>query len=122
MMRKLKSMSFDELLALKDEVESLIAERALAVKKQLQEKLSQIDRLARRSSSAPRAHSLKGRKLPAKYRNPQAPHETWAGRGAMPRWLKALSAKGHKPAEFAIQRAAPHQAKRTLKRGRKSAK
>jgi DNA-binding protein H-NS len=118
MMRKLKSMSFDELLALKDDVETLIAARALAVKKQLQDKLSQIDRLTRRAPESRRQHSLKGRKLAPKYRNPQTPHETWAGRGAMPRWLKALVAKGHKPAEFAIQKAAPNQTKRAVKRGR----
>ena len=32
---------------------------------------------------------LKGRKVPPKYRNPKNRAETWAGRGATPRWLRA---------------------------------
>jgi DNA-binding protein H-NS len=110
-MKQLRSMSFDELIALKEEVESLIANRAIAVKKQLEEKLSQIEGFTRRavgkrgSAAARRPHALKGRRLAPKYRNPKNRQETWAGRGIMPRWLKALVGKGHKPAEFAIQNA-----------------
>jgi DNA-binding protein H-NS len=103
-MKQLRSMSFDELLALKDAVESLIADRAMSVKKQLEAKLSQIEGYTRRTAGAPRQHGLKGRRLAPKYRNPNNRQETWAGRGIMPRWLKALVAKGHKPAEFAVQR------------------
>jgi DNA-binding protein H-NS len=111
-------MSFDQLIALKNEVEAVIAAKASAVKKQLREKLSQVEGYTRRSNGQRRQHALKGRKLPAKYRNPQSPHETWAGRGAMPRWLKALVAAGHKPNEFAVQKAAAAQTKRAVKRGR----
>jgi DNA-binding protein H-NS len=64
-----------------------------------------------------RPHALKGRKLVPKYRNPKNSKETWAGRGMMPLWLKALVAKGHKPAEFAIQKAANARAG-AAKRGR----
>ena len=32
---------------------------------------------------------MKGRKVAPKYRNPKDPSETWAGRGAMPRWMAA---------------------------------
>ena len=117
-MKQLRSMSFDELLALRDQVEALIANKASAVRKQLQDKLSQIEGYTRRSSASPRRqHALKGRTLAPKFRNPQNPSETWAGRGIMPRWLKALVAKGHKPAEFAVKGAAA-QSRRGGKRGR----
>jgi DNA-binding protein H-NS len=121
MMKQLRSMSFDELLALRDEVENLIASRASAVKKELEERLSKIEGYTRRTAAARprrRPHGLKGRRLAPKYRNPKNRTETWAGRGIMPRWLKALVAKGHKPAEFGVQNAAA-ESRRTVKRSRK---
>jgi DNA-binding protein H-NS len=39
-------------------------------------------------TKAPRA------KVPAKYRNPSDPNQTWSGRGLMPHWLKALKENG----------------------------
>jgi DNA-binding protein H-NS len=37
-----------------------------------------------------------------KYRNPANPSETWAGRGAKPRWMQALLAQGKSPEDFRI--------------------
>jgi len=37
-----------------------------------------------------------------KYRNPENPNETWAGRGLKPRWLAAALKSGHKIEEFLI--------------------
>lgn len=119
-MKQLRSMSFDELLALRDQVETLIASRAMAVKKELEEKLSNIEDFTRRTvarRTPGRPHGLKGRKLAPKYRNPKNRQETWAGRGIMPRWLKALVAKGHKTSEFALGNAAA-QTRTAVKRGR----
>ena len=31
-----------------------------------------------------------GRRLPAKFRNPQVPEQTWSGRGRMPNWVQAI--------------------------------
>ena len=45
---------------------------------------------------------LKGRKVAPKYRNPQNRSETWAGRGATPRWLRAYIKSGRKLEDFAI--------------------
>jgi DNA-binding protein H-NS len=38
----------------------------------------------------------------AKYRNPENPSETWAGRGLKPRWLTAAIRSGKKIEDFAI--------------------
>jgi DNA-binding protein H-NS len=46
--------------------------------------------------------SLKGKKVPPKYRSPSG--ETWAGRGARPKWLVAALKKGKKMESFLIQR------------------
>jgi len=47
---------------------------------------------------------LKGRKVPPKYRGPSG--ETWAGRGARPRWLVAAIKEGKKLEDFLIEKSA----------------
>jgi DNA-binding protein H-NS len=37
-----------------------------------------------------------------KYRNPENPSETWAGRGVKPRWMQALLARGRTMDDFKI--------------------
>jgi DNA-binding protein H-NS len=46
-------------------------------------------------------NSLKGRKVPPKYRSRSG--ETWAGRGQKPRWLVAAMKKGKKIESFLIK-------------------
>jgi DNA-binding protein H-NS len=48
--------------------------------------------------------ALKGMKVPPKYRSPSG--ETWAGRGATPRWLVAAIKGGKKPDDFLIDKSA----------------
>ena len=48
--------------------------------------------------------ALKGRKVPPKYHGPSG--ETWAGRGARPRWLVAAIKGGKKLDEFLIDKSA----------------
>ncbi|MGZ8889718.1 MAG: H-NS family nucleoid-associated regulatory protein [Halobacteriota archaeon] len=68
---------------------------------------------------------MKGVKVPPKYQGPGG--ETWAGRGATPRWLKALLKEGHSIEEFSVAseggKAAAAAAKTVTakKRGRKPA-
>lgn len=49
----------------------------------------------------PPAAARKGRKVPAKYRDP-ASGATWSGRGLQPNWLKAALANGRQLSDFAI--------------------
>jgi DNA-binding protein H-NS len=107
---KLKSMSFDDLVALRDNVVRLISDKASSARRELEAKLSAIEGLGLGLGSGggakrgpkPRGSKLKGRKVPPKYRNPKNRAETWAGRGATPRWLRAYIKAGHKVEEFAI--------------------
>ena len=48
--------------------------------------------------------ALKGKKVPPKYRGPSG--ETWAGRGARPRWLVAAIKVGKKLDDFMIEKSA----------------
>lgn len=45
----------------------------------------------------------KGRKVAAKYANPDDPSETWTGRGRMPRWLSAKVKSGDKVEKYLIK-------------------
>ena len=54
---------------------------------------------------------LKGRMVPPKYRGPSG--ETWAGRGAKPRWLVAAIKGGKKLDDFLIDKSARRRKRRS---------
>jgi DNA-binding protein H-NS len=98
-------MSFEDLVALRDSVVRLIADKAASTRRDLEARLAVIEGLGiggAKRGPKPRGSKLKGRKVAPKYRNPSNRSETWAGRGATPRWLRALLKSGHKLDEFAI--------------------
>lgn len=111
---KLKAMSFDDLVTLRDNVVQLISTKAASARRELEAKLAAIEGFGMggggggssvggaKRGPKPRGSKLKGRKVPPKYRNPKNRAETWAGRGATPRWLRAMLKSGHKLEEFAI--------------------
>jgi DNA-binding protein H-NS len=122
----LQSMSFDDLIALRERISGMIASMASTVKRELQARIDQLDGLATSRStgkrgtpagSGRRPHALTGRKVPPKYRNPKNPSETWAGRGMMPLWMREQMKAGRKPEAFAIGK--PERLKRAVKRGRR---
>lgn len=43
---------------------------------------------------AAKKNSLAGKKVPAKYRNPANPEQSWTGRGVEPTWVQSLKAAG----------------------------
>jgi DNA-binding protein H-NS len=97
--RNLGRMDSDALVKLRAQVDSQLAERRAEIEEQIQQ-LDQavtVERIGRRRST-------RGMKVPPKYRGPGG--ETWAGRGARPRWLVALLKQGHKLDEFAIDKLA----------------
>jgi DNA-binding protein H-NS len=88
----LSAMSVDALLNLRDEIEQALTRRAA----QLRDELSKLSG----SKQKVRAHPLAGRKAPVKYRDRAG--NTWAGRGAQPRWLREKLKGGAKLADFAV--------------------
>jgi DNA-binding protein H-NS len=86
----LSAMSVDALLKLRDDINKVLNRKA----NELRSQLSML-------GHAPRG-SMKGRKVPPKYRSPSG--ETWAGRGARPRWLVAALKTGRKMEHFLIKR------------------
>lgn len=109
---KLQSMNVDALLKLRDDIGIVLSEK----RRELETQLQRLDGEAKRSSRT----SLKGVKVAPKYRGPSG--ETWAGRGAMPKWLAALKKEGHKPEEFLIAKPAKTAAPQRRSRAKKSAR
>jgi len=97
----LKNMAVDGLLALRGDVESALKQRARDLERQIALlNGGKVRRRGRPPVSVGRGSALKGRTVPPKYRGPDG--ETWAGRGATPRWLKVLVKEGHSVEEFLI--------------------
>jgi DNA-binding protein H-NS len=106
----LKSMSVDRLTKLREQVDAILGAKVLEERRALEARLGELGRLAANGSGRKRAGGARGAVAP-KYRNPDNPAETWAGRGLKPRWLAALLKAGYKLEEFSIE-AAPKKAPR----------
>ena len=99
----LKGMDVDALLALRADIDKRLGQKRSELEKQLSRLGAESGGAARNSRTGlGRRSALKGRKVPPKYRGPGG--ETWAGRGARPRWLSALIRQGRKLDEFAIDK------------------
>jgi H-NS histone C-terminal domain len=92
----LASMSVDALLSLRDNIGRVLAERTGELRRQLQ-------RMGGGSSSSlAGTRSRSGGKIAPKYRDPENPQNTWAGRGAIPRWMAEKIDEGAKREDFLI--------------------
>jgi DNA-binding protein H-NS len=99
---KFEALTTSELLDIRDYVNELLKSRVVDERREIEETLARIGEAAReRARPGRRRSSLKGMKVAPKYRNPET-GETWAGRGATPRWLQALLRRGRKLEDFAI--------------------
>ena len=105
----LGSMSVDALLQLRDEIGATLTQKSRELQGQLQ-RLGVVG--AARGRRAGRSHPRKGVKVAPKYRGPDG--ETWAGRGATPKWLLALMKRGRKRDEFLVEQ--PNKAAASRKR------
>lgn len=87
--KSLANMSLETLLELRDSITLTLKERASDLQKQLSQfvgtDVGNGHALGRRRK---RGSTLKGRKVAPKYRSKKDPKLTWAGRGAVPRWMR----------------------------------
>jgi DNA-binding protein H-NS len=111
----LASMSVDALLKLRDSIGNILGQRADELKSQLSRLGGDAVGNGRRGRRGRRVSAMKGRKVPAKYRDP-ASGETWAGRGARPRWLVARLKTGKKLQDFLIDKSAKKARKKRRKK------
>ena len=94
----LGSMSVERLLRLRDDVGKELTRKSTVLQSQLARLGGEI------APGRDRGSSLKGKKVPAKYRDKAG--NAWAGRGAKPRWLVAAIKEGKKLEDFAIGKTA----------------
>jgi DNA-binding protein H-NS len=88
-------MSIDGLLTLRDDVGRVLSQKSAELRKQL-------ERLGEPEIKPRKRASLRGIKVAPKYRDPENPSNTWAGRGAVPRWMKERIKSGAKKEDFLI--------------------
>jgi DNA-binding protein H-NS len=93
----LTGMTVEALMDLRKRVDETLHRRRAELQKQLA--ALGVTRVVRGGGSA-----LKGRKVPPKYRSRSG--ETWAGRGAKPRWLVDAIKRGRKLDDFLIDKSA----------------
>jgi DNA-binding protein H-NS len=103
-LKDFSSMSIDALWVLHEEISALLATKIIAEKALLERRLLQLKPKIQtdRSSSAPQRRGYPV--VQPKFRNPEHPSETWAGRGKTPRWLTAQLQSGKNKDEFRIRK------------------
>ena len=99
----LKSMSIDALIGLRGKIDAVLGSKVADERRTLETELAKLTRF---ETGGARSKSAFGRgargKVAPKYRNPENPSETWAGRGLKPRWLAAALKSGKKLDDFSI--------------------
>ena len=114
----LKSMSIDRLSKLREQVAAALNAKVIEERRAVQDQLGKLDRLAAGGSRGKGVRGGTRGAVAAKYRNPDNPAETWAGRGLKPRWIAAALKTGKKLEDFSIDapgkkiRAAPKKARK----------
>jgi DNA-binding protein H-NS len=101
----LSRMNVESLMNLRKRVDEMLVEHRVELQKQLE----RIALLGGKGlvPGGQRRSALKGRKVPPKYRSPSG--DTWASRGARPRWLVDAIKGGKKLDDFLIDKSARKQ-------------
>ena len=100
----LGSMSVEQLLQLRDDVGKELNRKSTELRSQLARLGGEI------ASGRGRGSAMKGKKVAPKYRDSAG--NTWAGRGAKPRWLVVAVKEGKKLEDFAVEKTAPGRKRR----------
>ena len=94
----LSGMTVEALMDLRERVDETLHRRRAELEKQLERMGRAVAVVGGRGGGS----KLKGRKVPPKYRSRSG--ETWAGRGAKPRWLVDAIKGGKKIDDFLIDK------------------
>jgi DNA-binding protein H-NS len=106
-MPNLSGMTVEALMNLREEVDETLLKRRAEIEAQLARMGAVV---GRRGVGRTGGSVLRGRKVPPKYRGPSG--ETWAGRGARPRWLVAAIKGGKKLDDFLIDKSSARKGRR----------
>jgi DNA-binding protein H-NS len=100
----LSGMTVEALMDLRKRIDKTLLQHRAEIEQQLEKMDRTIAVVGRPRVVRDGRSALKGRKVPPKYRGPSG--ETWAGRGARPRWLVAAIKGGRKLDDFLIDKSA----------------
>jgi DNA-binding protein H-NS len=105
----LGTMSYAQLLELRDRVDQALVAAREAEKRELREKMELLAKKAGLSlaeifsaNGSADNRKLKSKKVVIKYRNPKDASQTWSGRGRQPNWLAGALKKGQKLDSFLV--------------------
>ncbi|NOQ76527.1 MAG: H-NS histone family protein [Methylococcaceae bacterium] len=103
-MTEYNNLSETELQAVIDKAESALKEKKSRKRKEV---IAQIKELAASIGVTVEIDDAKkpvkkGKKVAAKYCNPDDKSQTWTGRGVSPKWMQALIEAGHEKSDFLI--------------------
>ena len=112
----LTGLNFESLMDLRNQVDEALSGYRSTLERQLEALGSSVASLGGKVARRTRGSMLKGTKVAPKFRSPKG--ETWAGRGAKPRWLVAAIKEGKKLEDFAIEKTVG-KAKKARKRKKK---
>jgi DNA-binding protein H-NS len=112
--QNLAGMDFEGLMNLRNQVDEALTGYRSTLERQLEALGSSVASFGGKVARGMRGSMLKGTKVAPKYRSPEG--DTWAGRGATPRWLKAAIKEGGKLEDFLIDKATPTKATKRRKK------
>jgi DNA-binding protein H-NS len=96
------SMSVDELWKLHENVGSILVEKISAELSYLKTRLASL-KPAEQDENLAGIKRRTYRRVRPKYRNPERPSETWAGRGRQPAWVKLQLSLGMRLEDLTIR-------------------
>ena len=112
----LSRMDVQALINLRKQVEDTLVSQRSTLERQLAALGGSITSIGGKvARGGGRGSALKGKKVAPKYRGSDG--ETWAGRGATPRWLKAAIKDGKKLESFLINKSAANGRKKRKSKG-----
>jgi DNA-binding protein H-NS len=100
--QNLTGLDFEGLMDLRNQVDEALTGYRSTLERQLEALGSSVASFGGRVARGMRGSMLKGTKVAPKYRSPEG--DTWAGRGATPRWLRAAIKEGKKAEDFLIEK------------------
>jgi DNA-binding protein H-NS len=99
----LKTMPIAKLQQLKSQVEAAITAKVTERRRELETELSKLAGFSGGRKATKFGRGGRMGPVAPRYRNPENPAETWAGRGLKPRWLTGAIKGGKKLEDFAIE-------------------
>lgn len=102
---ELKQMGVEDLWSLHLEISATLSKKLEEKRRLVDQRIKQLSQKPSEAASLVRSERRPYPPVLPKFRNPDLPSETWAGRGKKPRWLTKLLRAGGRLDDFRIRQA-----------------